>query len=70
MGLKDDLTARFAPILKDVEKLDEGWPDLSQQDVHDVLGRFFGVAYSAIGELINAVMDLAGEIDGIKHESS
>jgi hypothetical protein len=70
MGLKDDLATRCAPILQDAKKLDKTWSSVSQEDINAVLGDWFGVAYRAIGALIDSVMDLAGEIDGIKHETS
>lgn len=66
MGLKDELDDWLAPLGDEANELLESWAQLGEEDLHMVLGKFFGLAFKAIGQLCDGLVMLAGRIDALE----
>lgn len=63
MGLKDDIDNRFDSFGDRANELLETRAEQAEEDIHLVLGRYFGLAFDAIGKLIVTVGEIAEHID-------
>lgn len=66
MSLKRELDDRFDSFGDRANELLETRAQQAQEDIHVVLGRYFGLAFDVIGKLIGTVGEIAEHIDALE----